>query len=257
MIGQKSTGVLLIGHGTRNESGTAEFFRLRDELAAQMPSTPVQAALLEFQEPTIDAGWSMLVEQGVEHIHVAPLLLFAAGHAKQDIPSAIKESQKQTPEITYDQCRPLSRHSGILKLVMSRVESCVAQLDTARERTALVMVGRGSYDPCARSDMLILSHLIEHRSHFGCVRTAFYAMSEPKLPDVLEEIANQDLFDAVVIQPHLLFEGRLYQAIAKQVENASEKHPNLKWKISNYLGPHHQVARAIQTRISQVSKAQI
>ena len=255
MIGQKSTGVLLIGHGTRNESGTAEFFRLRDELAAQMPSTPVQAALLEFQEPSIDAGWSMLVEQGVEHVHVAPLLLFAAGHAKQDIPSAIKESQKQTPEITYDQCRPLSRHSGILELVMSRVESCVAQLDTARERTALVMVGRGSYDPCARSDMLILSHLIEHRSHFGCVRTAFYAMSEPKLPDILEEIANQDLFDAVVIQPHLLFEGRLYQAIAKQVENASEKHPNLKWKISNYLGPHHQVARAIQTRISQVSKA--
>ena len=112
------------------------------------------------------------------------------------------------------------------------VESCVAQLDTARERTALVMVGRGSYDPCARSDMLILSHLIEHRSHFGCVRTALCDVGAEAFQDILEEIANQDLFDAVVIQPHLLFEGRLYQAIAKQVENASGEHPNLKWKIS-------------------------
>jgi len=231
--------------------GTRQFFELRDQLDAVLAGTPVQASLLEFQEPSIDQGWDTLVRQGVNHIHVAPLLLFAAGHAKQDIPQAIQNCQQRTPHITHDQCRPLSRNQAIIDLILERVESNHVEIQTDSSRTALVMTGRGSFDPCATSDMHLLRHLIESRTNFAKVVTAFYAMANPKLPEVLEKLASSNHFDAIMVQPHLLFEGRLYQAIIKQVETAATNHQKLQWRVGNYLGPEVRVAEAIATRISQ------
>ena len=242
--------MLLVGHGTRDQAGTHEFFQLQKQLAAVLEPVPVQAALLEFQEPSIDDGWELLVQKGVEHIHVAPLLLFAAGHAKQDIPEAIKTCQSRNPDVSYDQCGPLSRHGDIIDLVLQRIEESTLQFNPKPQRMALVMVGRGSYDPCATTDMDLLRHLIEHRTCFDSVVTAFYAMAHPKLPEVLEELAVNDQFDGVLVQPHLLFNGRLYQAIAKQVETAAAEHPNLQWKLGGYLGPDKNVAKAIAKRIA-------
>lgn len=244
------SGVLLVGHGTRDKSGTDEFFQLKEQLTEVIGSLPVEAALLEFQEPSIPKGWAMLVEQGVRHIHVAPLLLFAAGHAKQDIPAAIKACQAETPSVTFDQCDPLSRHAKIIELLLLRIRALASRVHSVANRTALVMVGRGSYDPCATSDMRILSQLIQHRTHFGCVTTAFYAMASPKLPEVLDNLALSGRFDSILIQPHLLFSGRLYQAIEKQVSAAAQSHPNIQWNLGEYLGPHRRVAEAIAARIS-------
>ncbi len=227
--------------------------QLRSELAKILSPTPVQASLLEFQEPTIEQGWKALAEHQLSHIHVAPLLLFAAGHAKQDIPEAIQNCQRSTPQISYDQCRPLSRHHQIVKLLIQRIEEAFGQLTIPRHRTAVLMVGRGSHDPCASTDMWILSELVKRRTDFASVSTAFYAMAQPRLPDVLERLACSEQFDAVIVQPHLLFEGRLYQAIGKTVKEIAERHSRQRWILSNYLGPDRLVARALATRIQQAT----
>ena len=248
---QRSTGVLLIGHGTRNRKGTSQFFELSEQLQGVLGQIPVQPSLLEFQEPSILQGWMKLAEQGVNHIHVSPLLLFAAGHAKKDIPDTLQECQQLTPHITYDQCRPLSRHANMLELAVQRASAALNEIEERPDQTALVMVGRGSYDPCASADMQILSSLVAHRSNYAEVRTAFYAMTEPKLQDVLECLAQEEAYATIVVQPHLLFEGRLYQAIVKQVEEIASTHPQLQWKITDYLGPNKLVALSIAGRIHQ------
>ena len=93
----KPLGVLLVGHGTRDEVGTQQFFELSEKLQQHLPSMQVQPCLLEFQQPTIPEAWNRLVSQGVSEIRVAPLLLFAAGHAKQDIPDLVQKCQAETP----------------------------------------------------------------------------------------------------------------------------------------------------------------
>jgi len=248
---QTKSGVLLVGHGTRDAAGTTQFLQLRDELATLLEPTPVQASLLEFQEPTIEQGWNALAGRDVSHVHVAPLLLFAAGHAKQDIPEAIQACQKSTPDMSYDQCRPLSRHRQILKLIIQRLEESFDQITSQPQRTAVLMVGRGSYDPCASTDMQVLTELVKHRTDFASVSTAFYAMANPRLPEVLEQLSSNDQIDAVIVQPHLLFEGRLYQAIAKIVAETAKKYSHIRWMISGYLGPDPLVAQALATRIQQ------
>ncbi len=247
----KDSGVLLVGHGTRDEVGTSQFFELASLLADQLDPVPVEAALLEFQQPTIPQAWDALVSQNVKRLRVAPLLLFAAGHAKQDIPNALLECQARTPGIAFDQTRPLSRHPAMIELARRRLAKSLSQATAPSNRTAVVMVGRGSYDPCAQADMRVLAEVVGHRVDVASVTTAFYAMASPRLPVVLDELAASQQFDTIIVQPHLLFEGRLYQAILGQVDEARQRYPNIQWINSDYLGPDRLVARAIVGRIEE------
>lgn len=248
----KRRGVLLIGHGSRDQQGTRQFFQLADRLAESVSPLVVEPALLEFQEPTIGQAWESLVSRGVEHIHVAPLLLFAAGHARQDIPDVIDQCRQSSPDVTVDQSVPLSRHRSIVELVTGQVRDLLAQRQLSK-RVALVMIGRGNRDPCAQADMRLLSAVVDHRIDTVDTFTAFYAMAEPKLADVLTMVANSGRYDSVVVHPHLLFEGRLHQAIQEQTTKVAEQFPSVQFAISPYLGPTEQVARAIADRINQTA----
>lgn len=241
---------MLIGHGTRDEVGTQQFFQLGEKLAETVAPTPVESCLLEFQQPTIPEAWQSLVEKGVRQVHVAPLLLFAAGHAKQDIPDVLKQCREQTPGVSFDQSRPISRHPELVHLVTKRIQQTLSdgKID-ATPRTALVMVGRGNRDPCAQADMRVLTEVVARRFAFGDALTAFYAMAQPALTDGLERVAASGRFDNIVIHPHLLFAGRLFEAIGKQVAAVREQYPRVRFQLGQYLGPEIEIARAIADRM--------
>jgi sirohydrochlorin cobaltochelatase len=242
-------GVLLIGHGTRDPVGMDQFFELGSKLQHRLGDTPVEVAVLEFGPPTIPQAWQRLVERGVAHIQVAPLLLFAAGHAKQDIPRIIDECQARGTHVSCERSLPLSRHRSIVDLVVRRIASVQQELATAPSRTAVVMVGRGSHDPCAQADMRLLTEVAGRRFEAATMRTAFYAMAEPRLPEVLDRVAASGRFDGVAVYPHLLFEGRLYRAIIDQCNEAAQLHPKVRIVTSRLLGPDAMVADAIAERI--------
>lgn len=248
-------GVLLVGHGTRDEVGTSQFFELGKLLAERLHPTPVATCLLEFQEPTIPQAWESLVARAVDHVFVAPLLLFAAGHAKQDIPELVARCQSKTAGVTFEQTRPISRHRSIIELAVRRLGESLHRIDTAAARTAVVMVGRGSRDPCATADMRVLSAVVDRRVEVAQVATAFYAMASPAVPTVIDMMAQSGRFDAIVVQPHLLFDGRLYQAIAEQAAEAALRFPSIRFSTSNYLGPDPLVAEAIAGRILDSSNS--
>ena len=249
----ESSGVLLVGHGTRDSLGTKQFFQLSEKLAQQLSSLSVRPCLLEFQSPTIPEAWEELAKQGATHIHVAPLLLFAAGHAKQDIPDLISQCHADWPQVAYDFCRPISRQADLVDLVRRRIQEVVQIKDLAPHSSALVMVGRGSRDPCASADMKVLTEVIAKRFGFSQTLTAYYAMAEPRVPEVLDQLASSGKFQSIVVQPHLLFHGRLYQAICKQVDEASQRHPQIRFATCDYLGPEIEIAKAIAARINYES----
>ena len=246
----RKAGVLLVGHGTRDELGTEEFFQLGNLLAERCDPVPVESSLLEFQSPTIPEAWNALSAIGTTHVHVAPLLLFAAGHAKSDIPDVIDQCRRDAEDVTTDQSRPLSRHPSIVQLAAQRIREALQRADADPQRTVVVMVGRGSYDPCASADMRVLSEIVRTRMKLPHVRTAFYAMAEPRLPSVLHQVASSGRFDKILVYPHLLFHGRLYQAIVRQTEAAGDEFPAMNFQCTGYLGANELVADAIADRVN-------
>ncbi len=249
---RQRSGVLLIGHGTRDPVGSAQFFALAELVARRLAPLPVQGCLLELQRPNIAEGWEILARQSVRRIHAVPLLLFAAGHAKADIPLALASCQQKWPAIAWDQTRPLSRCPELLELAVRRIDAVLAAESLQPERTALVMVGRGSYDPCAQADMKLLAHCVGGRRRFRHVATAFYAMAQPKLAAVLDALATDRSIDAILVQPHLLFAGAIAQAIRDQVAESQQRHPHCRHFCSQYLGPEPEIAAALVRRLSEL-----
>src|SRR3982750_4104678 len=83
------TGVMLCGHGSRNQLAVGEFASLAERLRERLPGVPVEYGYLEFANPVIHLGLDRLRERGVTKVLAVPGMLFAAGHAKNDIPSVL------------------------------------------------------------------------------------------------------------------------------------------------------------------------
>ncbi|MEM6469042.1 MAG: CbiX/SirB N-terminal domain-containing protein, partial [Planctomycetota bacterium] len=149
---------------------------------------------------------------------------------------------------------PLSRAPEIVGLLARRIEDASRREGVRLDETsALVMVGRGSYHPCATSDMRLLSEVVARRvgANPDNASVGFYAMAEPKLPAILDEAASRPGVATVVVQPHLLFQGRLFDAIKRQVAEAQQRHRSVRFVVGEYLGPDQAVADALLRRVGQ------
>lgn len=246
-------GFLLIGHGTRDQQGLAEFAETVRQAADQLAPLPVEAAFLELAIPTIAEGFQRLVQRGVRQIVTAPLLLFAAGHAKQDIPQAVAAAASKHPGIPWRQAEHLGCHPTLLELSAARFRNALGAEGAegiAAGQCKLVVVGRGSRDPEALAETRRYAHLVSDQVGVLEVQVGFLAMAQPRLADVLSEVAVAAA-PIVIVQPHLLFHGELLQAVQAQVEEWRRQVPRKQWLIAEHLGAASQVVTAVVDRCRQ------
>jgi sirohydrochlorin cobaltochelatase len=229
---------LLIGHGTRDSAGLAELREVARRLAAASPQVLVQHCFLELAEPTIAAGILRCVEQGVRQLTVQPLLLFAAGHAKRDIPEEVDRAARQYPLLQLRVSQPLGCHPKLLDLSELRYAEALASFPGVPDgETLLLLVGRGSRDPETNSEMARFSRLRWERRELGWVETCFTAMTWPSLADGLAAAATLAK-RRIVVQPHLLFAGELLSRVQQEAAAAARRHPEKQWVLAPHLGPH-------------------
>src|SRR5438105_3545533 len=124
-VERMTNGLLLICHGTRDPAGIAEFLALAERVRGAAGPRPVEACFLELAEPTIDGGIARLAERGVRRITIVPLLLFAAGHAKRDIPRAVAAAVERFPGMETRPTLPLGCHERLLALSARRYAEAI------------------------------------------------------------------------------------------------------------------------------------
>ena len=93
-------GIMICGHGSRSKTAEQEFGLLARGLKQRFPETPVEYGFLEYSAPNIHMGLDELRNAGVNHIVAVPGMLFAATHAKNDIPSVL--TTYQTRMFTFE-----------------------------------------------------------------------------------------------------------------------------------------------------------
>jgi sirohydrochlorin cobaltochelatase len=246
------TGLLLVGHGSREQVGVDEFMAAAALVAGGAGDTPVEPCFLEFAQPSIAEGFHALAARGARQVIVVPVLLFAAGHAKRDIPAAVEAVACEHPGIAVRQSDPLNCHRDLLTLSRLRCEQSLAgrpAVDAAW--TLVVLAGRGSYDEEATAEMRRFASLVGEQSGLRA-EVGFVAMAEPRLESVLESAAASDVRRIIVV-PHLLFGGVLVERIGEIVSGIATRHPDCEWLLAAHLGPHHLVARAVLARASETT----
>jgi sirohydrochlorin cobaltochelatase len=242
------TGFLIIGHGTRSERGLAEFRDCIELVSRRVPTIPVAGCFLELAEPCVSVGVEFLAARGCDRIVVLPLLLLAAGHAKQDIPAAIRAAAAAYPGIEFVLASHLGCDERVLRLSARRfAEAARDEEAVSPQDTLWLMVGRGSSDG---EQLAELERFVQHRLRHTPVaraRIAYLAMAEPRLEVALAEIAELR-YHRVIVQPHLLFHGELLETVAAQVAAIVARWPHQQWLVAPHLGVADLLAQAMLER---------
>jgi sirohydrochlorin ferrochelatase len=257
-------GILLVGHGTRDPAGIAEFHAAAELIRRSSNCRPVAPCFLELATPTIAGGVEQLVRSGATRIVVVPLLLFSAGHAKRDIPAAVAAAAAGYPNVTIGQTAALECNPQILALSARRFREAIAKLPQIPAISTLVLlVGRGSLDSDATAEMRRFASLRIEQTPVGRMSVCFLAMQQPSLADALADAAASD-FRRIVVQPHLLFTGELHKQARCAVETLARRasegvssesdSPSLalrasvsarQWIVTAPLGPEPELAAAV------------
>ncbi|OGL51048.1 MAG: hypothetical protein A3C43_00310, partial [Candidatus Schekmanbacteria bacterium RIFCSPHIGHO2_02_FULL_38_11] len=95
------TGIILISHGSKLNSGNDGLFKVADMLRAMNRWDIVEAAFLQLAKPGFDEVVKKTVECGIERIVVVPLLLFKGNHVYKDIPEMLENEKVKYPNVEF------------------------------------------------------------------------------------------------------------------------------------------------------------
>jgi sirohydrochlorin cobaltochelatase len=127
-------------------------------------------------------------------------------------------------------------HRGLLRLSAERYEQALSDFPSEPlKQTLLLIVARGNRDPEAVAEM---HRFVRRRGEFAPVRhvrACFLARAEPALDRVLADI-DHTTFGRVVIQPHLLYVGKVLASLRERVERMRKSFPETEWVLADHLG---------------------
>lgn len=248
------TGVMICGHGSRDPQAVAEFAAVARGVAKRLPDCLVESGYLEFARPIIRDGLDALRRAGAARIFAVPGMLFAAGHAKNDIPSVLNAWAADRGGPPVDYARELGFDLKLIRAAAERVESALAAAGgmVSRGDTALVVVGRGASDPDANANVAKVMRLIWEGLGLGWGETAYSGVTFPVVGPALEHVARLGYRRAVVF-PYFLFTGVLVKRIYAAADAAAARHPEIEFVKAPYLNDHPAVLDVFAERALEIA----
>ena len=241
------TAVLLCGHGSRDPEATAEFEEAAAALQARLEGTDFASGYLEFARPTIGEALAAMAARGADRILAVPAMLFAASHVKNDLPWEMNTFMATNPGLEVRLGRDLAIDPKLLAAAADRIAT-VAPND--RPDTLLVVVGRGTNDPDANSNIAKLARMLWEGMGFGWAEAAFSGVAHPRVDAALDRAARLG-FRRIVVFPYFLFTGVLVKRIYDQTDEAAARFPEIEFAKAPYLRDHPQVIDAFFDRIAE------
>jgi sirohydrochlorin cobaltochelatase len=245
-------GVMICGHGSRDPLAVAEFSALAETLKGRFDGWPVDYGFLEFARPVIRDGLDRLAARGVRRVLAVPGMLFAAGHAKNDIPSVLNTYQAGRPGLAIEYGRELGLDARMIRAAGARLrEALDAAAPLPLHETLLVVVGRGASDPDANANVAKVTRMLWEGFGFGWAETAYSGVTFPLVEPALEKAARLG-FRRIVVFPYFLFTGILVQRIYAAARAVAARHPDIEFLEAPYLSDHPFVLETFVERAHEI-----
>jgi sirohydrochlorin cobaltochelatase len=252
--------VLVCGHGSRNRLAVGEFAALAQQLKQHLAPVPVEYGYLEFARPILRDGLDALRQQGVDHVLAVPAMLFAAGHAKNDIPSVLNTYGAETG-LRIDYGRELGVDLQMIQAAGARIRAALEAADGRSQAageppvplhdTLLVVVGRGSSDPDANSNVAKVTRMLVEGFGFGWGETVYSGVTFPLVEPGLRQAVKLG-HRRIVVFPYFLFSGVLVSRIRQHTDRVAADYPDVEFVEASYLGDHPLVLNTFKERVAEV-----
>lgn len=247
-----AAAVMLCGHGSRSIAAVEEFHGLARSLRRRLPAHDVESGFLEFARPVIRDGLEALKARGARKIVCLPGMLFAAGHVKNDLPSEINAFAAANPGIDVAFGRELAVEAKLLRASAARIAAAEAAAEThvARKDTLLMVVGRGTNDPDANSNVAKVARMLWEGMGFGWTEVSYSGVAYP-LVDVGLAHAARLGYRRIIVFPYFLFTGILVDRIYQRTDEAAAAHPDIEFLKAEYLNDHPLVIETFVDRLHE------
>ncbi len=246
-------GVMVCGHGSRDIEAIREFEAVARGIRERLPQYQVESGFLEFAQPIIRDGLDKLHAGKVREILAVPGMLFAAGHAKNDIPSVLATYEAAHPEIPIHYGRELGIDGKLLAAAGARLQEAIegAGGDVPVAETMLVVVGRGASDSDANSNVAKVMRMLWEGFGFGWAMVAYSGVTFPLVAPALEHAAKLG-YRRIIVFPYFLFTGVLVKRIYAHTDLVAERHPEIEFIKVPYLNDHPLVLDAFAERVEEI-----
>jgi sirohydrochlorin cobaltochelatase len=243
-LGDRS--VLLVGHGSRDPAANAEFEWLAEAYRRRQPHLRVELAYIELARPLLADALAAVAERA-RRVTVVPLFLFAAGHVKNDLPLAVAAARARFPHTSFNVAPCLGVHPLLAEVAHDRAAAALPEGAACRDKTLLLVVGRGSSDPDANGDFSKTARLIGEGRGYMHVETAHLGITQPSVEKSLE-FAGRLRPEKLVVLPYLLFAGRLIHKLTALVDAFAKGHPWIRAVVAGHLGCDGRIAALVDQR---------
>ncbi|MDE3074610.1 MAG: sirohydrochlorin chelatase [Chloroflexota bacterium] len=240
-----TSGIVMIGHGTKDAEGVAEFLGYVQGIRERFGGV-VEGGVLEYptpELPTVQCAFDRVLSQGVDDVIALPLFLFFAGHTQGDLPEQLAEAQARYPDVPIMLAGPLGVDERLLEALEERLSGCDQDA-----RTAVLLVGRGSLNSEANADLHKIARMLWDRNHYGWVEASFISVAPPGVPEGLERCVRLGA-SRVIVAPYFLNTGVLVKRITRQA-----RHPKAEVVVVEHLGLHDNVFDVLWERVLQAQQ---
>ena len=246
-------GIMICGHGSRSVDAVTEFQAIAEGMKARFADHPVEYGFLEFATPIIRTGLDKLREAGCTRVLAVPGMLFAAGHAKNDIPSVLNTYQASNPGMTIEYGRELAVDLKMLQAAGDRIQEALDRCDdsVSMHDTLLMVVGRGASDPDANSNVSKVMRMLWEGMGFGWGEVCYSGVTFPLVEPGLEH-ATKLGFKRIIVFPYFLFTGILVDRIYSYTDKVAARHPDIEFVKAGYLNDHARVLDTFADRLMEI-----
>ena len=246
------TTVMICGHGSRDVEAIDEFNTLSAHLLERLPDYDVDSGFLEFARPMIRDGLEALKGRGAKRIVCIPGMLFAAGHVKNDLPSEVNAFAADNPDLEVVFARELGVEARLLRAAAERIEAAEAASPNRLGRTEslLLVVGRGTNDSDANSNVSKVTRMLWEGMGFGWAETAYSGVAEPLVDATLVQAVKLG-YRRIVVFPYFLFTGVLVKRIYAWADEAAAANPEVEILKAGYLNDHELVIDCFVERVGE------
>ena len=178
-----------------------------------------------------------------------------AGHVKNDIPWELNSFADAHPEMTVRYARELAIEPKLLRVSAQRIEEAEGEAKTRVRRadSLLVVVGRGTKDPDANSNVAKIARMLWEGMGFGWAETAFSGVAHPGVDEALGRAARLG-FGRIIVFPYFLFTGVLVKRILRLTQEAAIQHPEIEFLAAGYLKDHPLTIETLIERVHEIGE---
>lgn len=239
--------VLLVGHGSREQSGNDEFLKFCDVIKPHLGPERVETCFIELTTPLVPESLDRCVELGARRVIVLPVILLAAGHVKVELPHELDEAKERHRGVEFLYGRHIGLDPLVIDVMRERLAEVEREADWPPEDTAILVVGRGSSDPDANSELYKLARLLWESRRYPWVESCFIGVTSPSLPEGLARCAALGARRIIAV-PYFLFTGVLIPRIHRIVNEFTAVHAGIDVRVSDYLNGHPKLITVLQDR---------